>query len=171
MMRHTLEQISKNLQQPVVVTDSLGQVLWVNQWFTDLCGHRTTELVGKTPDSVLQGPNTSHETVSQIGYAVRNHESFSGTILNYHADGHPYWVDLNISPLKNPDGELEYFIAIEREVATPAPDMTTICMYCKNYKDPANGDWISFEKLLSEIMPNPPSHGICPACTQRALQD
>jgi PAS domain S-box-containing protein len=170
-MRHTLEQISQNLHQPVVVTDSLGKVLWVNEWFTNMCGHQTAELVGKTPGSVLQGPDTSPATIAKIGHAVRNHESFHGTILNYHADGHTYWVDLNISPIKDTKDQLQCFIAIEREIPPPLHDMATICMYCKNYKNPANGDWVGIEKLLTQMMNQPPSHGICPDCMQRAFQE
>ncbi|MFN3238002.1 MAG: PAS domain-containing protein [Pseudomonadales bacterium] len=170
-MRHTLEQLSHNIKQPVVVTDPLGQVLWVNEEFTRMCGHRTSDLLGKTPGSILQGPDTSADTVASIRAAVHHQESFNGTILNYHADGHPYWVYLNISPLKDRDGKLQYFMAIEREVPGPSSAMTTICMYCKNYKDPASGTWISYEKFLTAILHNPLSHGICPECAHKALQE
>jgi PAS domain-containing protein len=38
------------------------------------------------------------------------------TILNYHKDGTPYWVEVAISPILNEAGEPLWLVAREREL-------------------------------------------------------
>lgn len=170
-MQTILRQISESLNQPVVVTDAEGLVLWVNDAFTRMCGHSSEQLNGKRPGTVLQGPGTSAATVERIRQALSQQEAFSGKILNYHADGHDYWVELAITPIKDEQGILRYFIAFEHEIPSPDIDMPSICMYCKAYKDPVAGKWVSYEELLVRVLKTQPSHGICPTCMQRVLEE
>lgn len=136
-----------------------------------MCGHQTADLVGKTPGRVLQGPNTSPATVQRIRDALDKQESCHENILNYHADGHEYWVDLEITSIKDSNGALEFFIAFEREVAGPDHGMPVICMYCKRYKEPTSNTWESYEELIVKFLKAYPSHGICPDCVDNMLDD
>lgn len=171
VVQNVLRQICDSLHQPVVVTDADGLVLWVNEGFTHLCGHSGEYLRGKNPGSVLQGPQTSADTVDRMRQTLSRQEPFSGKILNYHADGHAYWVELSITPIKDETGVLQYFIAFEHEIPSPDMDMPSICMYCKAYKDPVAGKWVSYEELLVRVLRTHPSHGICPDCVKRVFEE
>ena len=49
--------------------------------------------------------------------------------------------------------------------------MPSICMYCKAFKDPVAEKWVSYEELLVRVLKTQPSHGICPTCMQRVLEE
>ncbi len=44
-------------------------------------------------------------------------ESFTEEVINYHKDGHPYWLSISVTPVRNPAGDLTRFIAIEADIS------------------------------------------------------
>jgi len=91
------------------------EIVFVNAAFTRITGYRFEDIVGRTP-RVLQGPGTSRETLDRIGAAVRQHQPVRAELLNYAKDGHEYWVELNIVPLRNKSGKVTHFASIERDI-------------------------------------------------------
>lgn len=114
--RTTFRQVAELLPDAVVLTDNQGKITWTNRAFHKLCGHTKCAVKRLKPGSFLQGPETDPETVREIRKAISNQEPVEAEILNYHRNGRPYWVSLRITPLKNSQGELEGFMAIEREI-------------------------------------------------------
>ncbi|WP_372860019.1 diguanylate cyclase [Pseudoalteromonas sp.] len=91
------------------------KIVYANQSFTKLTGYHLDEVRGKTP-RILQGPKTQQTTRDKIRHALENKQRVSEQILNYKKSGEPYWIDMNIFPLKNALGEVAYYAAIERDV-------------------------------------------------------
>ena len=114
--RVTFRQAADLLQDAIVVTDTEGLITWTNRAFYELCGHPQAAVKNRKPGSFLQGPETDPETVNYIRNAVAKQEPVTAEILNYHRNGRPYWVSINITPIKNKNGELEGFLAVEREI-------------------------------------------------------
>jgi PAS domain S-box-containing protein len=168
-MDSTLRQICTNLSQAVVVTDAEGRVELVNAVFTAMCGHSTEELIGKKPGNVLQGPGTAPHTVAVIRQKLAARQPFHGRILNYHADGHHYWVDLNISPIFDQKGQLQNFIAFEREIESPAANMVSTCMFCKKFREFDSERWLDADEFYTRKLGMELSHGICPMCMYKCL--
>jgi PAS domain S-box-containing protein len=113
-----LSLIASQTDNVAIVTDPQGHIEWVNESFYRVTGYTLEEVIGQKPGSFLQGPKTSQETVAEIRYALCRHLPFSGEILNYHKDGHPYWLLLQINPVLDGNGKLIHFIAIESEITT-----------------------------------------------------
>lgn len=114
--RMTFREVAELLPDAVVMTDAEGRIVWTNQAFHDLCGHSRASVKNQKPGSFLQGPDTNPDTVDLIRQAIRNRQPVEAEILNYHSKGRPYWVSLRIIPVRNDSGELEGFLAVEREV-------------------------------------------------------
>ena len=100
----------------VVVTDADGLTEWVNDGFTRISGYALDEMRGRKPGRVLQGPGTDPETVAFLHERMRAREPFSAEVLNYHKNGTPYWIHIDVSPLVEDDGALSGFMAIETDV-------------------------------------------------------
>lgn len=100
----------------VVLTDAHGKTLWVNRSLERLCGYGQAELHGRTPGSVLQGPETDKATARRIGEAVAQLRPCSARILNYAASERAYWAELEIAPVFA-DAEPRGFVATVREVS------------------------------------------------------
>jgi len=100
----------------LVVTGADGFVQWVNSAFTDMCGHALDELKGKKLGPILQGKDTDFETAERMRRAVHEYRPCRETILNYHKNGTPYWVEIFITPILNEEGHPHFLIAREREI-------------------------------------------------------
>ena len=100
-----------------VMTTPEGLVQWVNPAFTAMCGYALDELRGKKLGPILQGAQTDPATADRMRRAVREQRACTETILNYHKNGQPYWVEISLTPLPDEAGATRWFVATEREVA------------------------------------------------------
>lgn len=111
-----LSLVAKGTNNIVVITDKERNIEWVNRAFEDLTGYSQDEVIGKNPGSFLQFKNSEKDTIKAIRKAMNNQETFVGEIQNISKNGRKYWIELNISPVFNENGELLNFIAIESDV-------------------------------------------------------
>ncbi len=100
-----------------VRTDANGHVVEINPAFSGLCGFSFTEIRGRKPGSLLQGPDTEADCVEIIRSAVRDGKSCETEMWNYHKDGSRYRVRIQIEPLVDGDGKLTGFQATETKLS------------------------------------------------------
>jgi PAS domain S-box-containing protein len=103
--------------EALVVADSRGCIEWVNTGFTALCGYELDELRGRRPGEILQGEATDQAGVERIRRALRTCRPCREILVNYHKDGSPYHVDLQISPVLDDEGAPLWFVATERKLS------------------------------------------------------
>ncbi|ARD44372.1 diguanylate cyclase [Colwellia sp. PAMC 21821] len=115
--------IVENTQDIVIVCEADNikyptgpKIIYVNKAFETLTGYKKDEVIGETP-RILQGDLTDKEAMSRIKIALTNNQAVTETLLNYDINGRPYWIEMNIIPLKNKYGEVTHFGAIERDVS------------------------------------------------------
>jgi diguanylate cyclase (GGDEF)-like protein/PAS domain S-box-containing protein len=118
----SFEQIVQSAEDIVIVTDadeldepSGPAIVYVNKAFETLTGYTAQEVIGETP-RLLQGKFTDQATRDRIKAALRQKLPVREVLLNYSKTGKPYFLDMNIIPLKNRDGVVTHFAAIERDV-------------------------------------------------------
>jgi len=90
-------------------------IVYVNPAFTRLSGYSAAEAIGQTP-RLLQGPGTSRQTLDKIRAGLQTGAPVHEKILNFGKSGAPYWLDLQIVPLRDDAGAITHFAAIERDV-------------------------------------------------------
>ncbi len=105
----------KVLPDGVLITNAVGEILWFNAAFEAMCGFSLNEVQGKKPGSFLQGPKTNPALVQDMRSAIDLGMPCSVQITNYHKDGHEYLVHITFTPVRQKNGEIQYFAAIERE--------------------------------------------------------
>ncbi|MFM8992198.1 MAG: PAS domain-containing protein, partial [Alphaproteobacteria bacterium] len=113
-----LALIAARTDNAVILTDAAGRIEWVNDGFTRITGWRLDEVLGRTPGSVLQGPGTDPATVRRIRELIARGEGFVEELLNYGRDGRPYWIAIEVQPIRGDDGRVTGFMAIERDVTS-----------------------------------------------------
>ena len=113
-----LANVAMHTHNPVVITDAGGATLWVNPAFEQLTGFAQSEMRGRKPGSMLQGPHTDPQAVQVMRQAIRDGRPVVGLeLLNYDRAGHEYWVELDITPVRDAAGTLTHFIAIQTPVS------------------------------------------------------
>lgn len=103
-----------------VSTDASGHILAINPSFTEMCGYRLQDLIGKKPGHVLQGPGTAPESVKKLRDAVNSGLSCEVEMLNYHKNGTPYWVHIQLDPTRDAAGMITGYEAAEKKLPMPA---------------------------------------------------
>lgn len=109
----------------VILTDRQGRIEWVNDGFTRVCGYRFEEVIGKTPGSLLEGPETNPEAVAHMRENMRLGQAFQVEILYYTKSKQVFWVGLDVQPVRDEAGNLTGFSAIGRDT-TPRKRAITL---------------------------------------------
>ncbi|GDX11165.1 hypothetical protein LBMAG57_29370 [Verrucomicrobiota bacterium] len=100
----------------LVVSGPDRLVQWVNPAFSAMCGYALDELRGKNLGPILQGAKTDRDVAARMRSAVHEFRPCRETILNYHKNGTPYWVEVAITPILDDAGQPLWMIAREREL-------------------------------------------------------
>ena len=111
-----LSLVAGGTDNSVLICSADGRTEYVNAGFTRLTGYAPEEIVGRTPGSLLQGPDTNPGTVARIREKLAAGEPFDEQILNYTKTGVPYWISLSINPITGPDGRLERFVSVQANI-------------------------------------------------------
>ena len=111
-----LALVASKTDNIVVITDIEGSITWVNASFTRVTGYTMDEAIGNKPGQMLQGPETDPQTVQRIREAIAKREPIREEILNYTKDGRPYWLDIEIQPIRDEDGNVTHFMAMESDI-------------------------------------------------------
>ena len=106
--------VASGTDNGVIITDAQGRTEWVNEASIKHTGYSLKELVGRTPGSVLQGPETDPATVSYIRERMQRHMPFSATILNYTKSGKKLWFTIDVTPIHDEAGEVTQYVAIQQ---------------------------------------------------------
>ncbi|WP_273445363.1 helix-turn-helix domain-containing protein [Neolewinella agarilytica] len=99
----------------VILTDARRRILWVNDQFEVMTGYSKRELVGKSPGSILQGPESSKDAVLRIRKALAEEKPFEDALINYRKNGEAYVCQLAIHPIHDHQQNLTNFLAFETE--------------------------------------------------------
>ncbi len=111
-----LSLVANETDNSVVITDRAQKIIYVNGGFERLTGYRMSEVMGRVPGHILQGPHTSKETVARIRQKLTAGEAFYEEILNYDRFKKPYWISLAINPVRGQDGQIDRFISVQANV-------------------------------------------------------
>lgn len=99
-----------------VVSGPDGLVRWVNEEFTEMCGYTLDEIRGRKLGPILQGKLTDPEVAGSMRAAVNERQPCAAELINYHKDGTPYWVAIEITPISDGRGETRWLVAREWEL-------------------------------------------------------
>lgn len=111
-----LSEIARRTTNLVVVTDVKRRIEWVNDAFVRTTGWTLEEVKGKTPGSILQFNETDPDTILKLREALDKGLPVQTEILNRSKDGREYWLSIDIQPLKDEDGTLQGFMAVESDI-------------------------------------------------------
>lgn len=92
------------------------RIVYVNKAFTDLTGYTEQEALGRSPRFLQRPGLTDPETTAAVRRQLERGERFDGPILNFAKDGGAYWLDMHIFALRDENGRITHFAAIERDV-------------------------------------------------------
>jgi len=115
-----LEATVINAKDGIVITDADfnndgPKIIYANKAFSHITGYDLDELIGQNP-KMLQGVDTDRGVLDDLKESLSSGQSFQAELKNYRKNGIPYWLEISIVPVKNDEGKVTHFAAIERDV-------------------------------------------------------
>jgi len=91
-------------------------IVYVSQGFLDLTGYTLDQVLGRNC-RFLQGPGTDQSAVDVIRKGVREGVDTSVCLLNYKADGTPFWNQFFVAALRDAENNVVNFVGVQCEVS------------------------------------------------------
>ncbi|NTW82647.1 MAG: PAS domain S-box protein [Chlorobiaceae bacterium] len=104
-------------QSPVVVaiTDSLGNIEYINPTFTKLTGYTFEEVKGKN-SRILQSGLMPKELYENLWKTILSGKVWHGEFHNRKKNGELYWEDAFISAITDEKGTITSFVAVKEDI-------------------------------------------------------
>lgn len=90
-------------------------LLYVNPEFCRLTGYDRDTVVGRDC-RMLQGERTGEGPVAALGEAITAEESVQEELLNYRADGTPFWNQVTVTPVRDERDEVTHFVGFQQDI-------------------------------------------------------
>ena len=99
----------------IVITDTAGNIEYVNPKFTETTGYSFEEVIGQNP-RILKSGFTSDEDYKHLWEAITSGQEWHGELLNRKKNGELFWEHATISPISNERGEITNFLAVKEDI-------------------------------------------------------
>ncbi|MBA4320961.1 MAG: hypothetical protein C0412_21430, partial [Flavobacterium sp.] len=99
----------------VIITDPNGIVEYVNPVFELITGFQSDEIIGRKT-SVFKSGLMPDEIYKDLWSTISSGKIWRGELLNIGKDKSTFWVSASIAPIKNADGVITDYIAVEDDI-------------------------------------------------------
>lgn len=113
-----IQQLSQAVEQSpvtIVITNTKGNIEYVNPKFTETTGYTFDEVVGQNP-RILKSGETSTDEYKELWQTLATGNEWYGEFHNIRKDGKSYWESASISPIMNVQGKTTHYIAIKEDI-------------------------------------------------------
>ena len=151
----------------IVMTDTQGNIEYINPKFTQITGYTIEEVVGKNP-RILKSGETPPEGYKNLWETIMAGKEWHGEFHNKKKNGEFFWESASISPVKNADNIITNIVAVKEDITERKQAeetkrendlMLELAMNAANMAwwkmDIPTGN-VSFEKRKAEMLGFPP---------------
>ncbi len=99
----------------IVITNSNGDIEYVNPKFCEITGYTIEEVIGQNTRILKSGKMTT-EVYEKLWETLLSGNSWTGELQNVKKNGEFYWESVSISPIKDKSEYITNFIAIKEDI-------------------------------------------------------
>ncbi len=114
----TIRQLNQAVEQSsnsIVITNTSGEIEYVNKAFVEVTGYSAEEAIGLNP-SVLKSGKTPPSVFSDMWLTITSGQEWSGDFINKKKNGELYEEHVVISPLRDEKGVITHFVATKENI-------------------------------------------------------
>lgn len=115
---HQLAKLSNLVEQTddgFLVTDAEGTITYVNPAWERITGYMAGEALGAKPRLLKSGQH-DHEFYANLWKILTAGKVYRGIIVNRRKDGAPYYAETTITPIRDSQGVVVEYVAVEKDV-------------------------------------------------------
>ncbi|MWV39509.1 PAS domain S-box protein [Natrialba sp. INN-245] len=106
----------KHAGHGVLITDVDATIEYANEAFEEITGYAASEVVGETP-AILNSGEHDDAFYEELWETILEGGVWHGEVINQRKDGSHFAVDQTIAPITDRDGDIDGFVAINRDVS------------------------------------------------------
>ena len=113
-----LRKLSRAVEQSsstIIITNTSGNIEYVNPKFTQITGYSFEEVIGRNP-RILKSGFTSEEEYAGLWQTIISGGEWHGELLNKKKDGQLFWESVTISPILNDRREITHFVGVKEDI-------------------------------------------------------
>jgi len=110
-------QIMEQTPACIVITNSGGNIEYVNPYFSQLTSYSAEEAIGQNP-RILKSGLHDEAFYRDLWATISSGKIWRGEICNRKKDGTTYWEDATISPVTDANGQITHYIAVKEDVTS-----------------------------------------------------
>lgn len=99
----------------IVITDTDGNISYVNPAFEQTTGYTSAEVLGKNP-RFLKGGKASREYYQNLWQTISSGDQWTGHFTNRRKDGSLFEEEATISPVRDGTGNIVSYVAVKRDI-------------------------------------------------------
>jgi two-component system NtrC family sensor kinase len=110
--------LSRAVQQSpvsIMITNTEGNIEYVNPKFIEVSGYSYDEIIGKNPNILKSGDTSAGEYKKLWDTIAAGHE-WRGMLHNIKKSGERYWESVSISPVRNLKGDITHYLAVKEDI-------------------------------------------------------
>lgn len=109
-------KVFENTIEGIMLTDTEGNIEWVNPAFTKITGHLEEDVINKQYLLILFPGQGSEETIKGVYTSLKSTGQWQGENLLKHKNGDIFPVWISMSAIKNENGETVQFVSMLRDI-------------------------------------------------------
>jgi PAS domain S-box-containing protein len=110
-LTHAIEQSPVS----VIITNTSGEIEYVNPKFTESTGYTENEVLGKNP-RILKSGELPMATYKQLWDQILSGKEWHGEFHNRKKNGDLFWEAASISPIRDEKNNITHFVAIKEDI-------------------------------------------------------
>jgi len=116
-----LSAVVEQSANSVIITNTKGEIEYVNNMFIQLSGYSIKDVLGKTPGFLKSG-NIHPSVYKGLWDTISKGEVWTGELQNKAKNGQLFWIESTISPIKDSDGVITNYVGINVDVTQKKQD-------------------------------------------------
>jgi diguanylate cyclase (GGDEF)-like protein/PAS domain S-box-containing protein len=121
-----LALVAEHTSALVLISGRDDQLQWVNAAFEKVTGWPLQEVLGRTPYSLLTHASEDPVVHQRVAQAVRLGHGLRHEWLRRARDGRDLWLDIDLRPVHDTDGQLTGFVRVATDVTARVQQQTKL---------------------------------------------
>jgi diguanylate cyclase (GGDEF)-like protein/PAS domain S-box-containing protein len=113
-----LRKLSSAVEQSpnsIIITNTKGEIEYVNPAFTHLTGYELDEIRGENP-RFQKSRQTPEKTYEELWKSIASGNVWRGEFVNQKKNGELYWELAIIAPIRNGNSQISHYVAIKEDI-------------------------------------------------------
>ncbi len=108
--------VFEHAHEGIVITDAAGNIVDINDTFSDLTGYHRDEALGRNPRFLSSGEHSA-EFYRAMWSDLERHGSWRGELINRRKDGKRYVQQTSISAIKDKHGRVRNYVGLSSDIS------------------------------------------------------